>query len=41
MWDAKGLMQIEMADIRAHVAGAAETDLRVHVSAIEINLTAM
>ena len=39
--DAKGLVQIQMANIGADVAGPAEAHLRVHVCAVHINLAAM
>ena len=39
--DAEGFVQVEMADIRADVAGAAEADLRVHVRAVHVNLSAV
>src|SRR5450432_956119 len=39
--NAKCLVQVEMADIGADVAGAAEPDLCVHVRAVHVNLSAM
>src|SRR5438874_1851729 len=39
--NAKGLVQIEMADISADIAGAAEADLGVHVRAVHIDLAAV
>ena len=39
--NAKGFVQIEMADVRADVAGAGEADLRVHVRAVHVNLAAV
>jgi hypothetical protein len=39
--DAKGLVQIQMADVRADEAGAGEADLRVHVRAVHVNLAAV
>ena len=39
--NAECLVQIEMANIRADVAGAAEADLRIHVRAIHVNLAAV
>ena len=39
--NAKSLVQIEMANIRADIARAAEADLRIHVRAVHVNLTAM
>ena len=39
--NAKRLVQIQMADVRADVAGAAEADLRVHVRAVHVNLAAV
>ena len=39
--NAERLVQVEMADVRADVAWAAETDLRVHVRAVHVNLPAV
>ena len=39
--DAEGLVQVEVADIRAEIAGPGQPDLRVQVGAVEIDLTAM
>src|SRR2546428_436977 len=39
--NAESFVQIQMANIRADVAGPAKADLRVHVCAIHVNLTAM
>ena len=39
--NAKGLVQIQVANIGADVAGAAKTDLGVHVRAIHVNLAAV
>ena len=39
--NAKRLVQIEMADIHAEIAGAAEADLRGEIRAIHINLAAV
>ena len=39
--DGKSLVQIEVADVRADVAGAGQTYLRVHVRAVHINLPAV
>ena len=39
--NAKGLVQIEMANVGADVARAAEADLRVHVRAVHVNLAAV
>src|SRR5258705_159529 len=39
--NAERLMQIEMADIGAVIAGPRQPDLRIHVGAVEINLSAM
>src|SRR5438093_9347272 len=39
--DAERLVQIEMRDIGAVIAGPRQTDLRVHVGAVEIDLAAM
>ena len=41
MRDAEGLVQIEMADVGAVIAGPRQADLRVHVGAVEIDLSAM
>ena len=38
--DAKSFVEIEMADVRANVAGTAEADLRVEVGAVHVNLSA-
>ena len=39
--NAKGLVQIQMANVRAIITGTAEADLRIHVRAIHVNLTAV
>ena len=39
--DAEGLVQIEVADVRADVAGRGQADLRVHVRAVHVNLPAV
>ena len=39
--DAEGLVQVQMADVRADVAGAGQPHLRVHVRAVHVNLPAM
>src|SRR5262245_10852373 len=39
--NAKRLVQIEMADVRANRTGAGKADLRVHVRAIHVNLPAI
>src|SRR3982751_6762021 len=41
MRDTKSFVQIEVANVRAVIAGAAKTDLCVHIGAIQINLPAM
>src|SRR5581483_7314612 len=41
MWNAKGLVQVEMADIGAVIARARQTDLRIHVGTIKVNLATM
>ena len=41
MRDAESLVQIEMADVGAVVAGAGEPDLRVQIGAVEMNLSAV
>ena len=38
--DAESFVQVEMADVRPDIAGAAEGDLRVEIGTIHINLTA-
>ena len=39
--DAKRLMQIQMANIGAVIAGATKADLRIQVCAVHINLAAV
>ena len=39
--DAEGLVQVEVADVGADVARAAEPDLRVHVGAVHVDLPAV
>ena len=39
--DAKCLVQVQMADVRADVRRAAKSDLGVHVGAVHVNLPAM
>ena len=39
--DAEGLVEVEMADVGAVVAGAAEADLGVHVGAVQVDLAAV
>src|ERR1700750_2254836 len=41
MRDAECLVQVEMADIRAVIAGPGQPDLRIHVGTVEIDLAAM
>ena len=41
MRNAEGLVQIEMADVRADVAGATQADLCIHVGPVHIHLSAM
>ena len=41
MRNAERLVQVEMADIGAVIAGPRQPDLRVHVGAVEIDLSAM
>ena len=41
MRNAERLVQIEMADIGAVIAGPRQPDLRIHVGAVEIDLSAM
>src|ERR1043165_5571720 len=39
--DAEGLVEIEMANVGADIARAAETDLRIHVRTVHVNLAAV
>ncbi len=39
--DAEGFVQIQVTDIGADVAGRGESDLRVHVGPVHVNLTAI
>ena len=39
MRDAEGFVEIQMANIGSEIAGAAETDLRIHIRTIHVNLT--
>ena len=39
--NAKRLVQIQMADVRADEAGRGKADLRVHVRAVHVNLAAV
>ena len=39
--DAEGLVQVEVADVGADVAGPAQADLRVHVGAVHVDLAAV
>ena len=41
MRNAERLVQIEVADVRADVAGPAKADLRVHVRAVHVDLSAV
>jgi hypothetical protein len=41
VWNAKGLVQIQMANVRAEIPGTAETDLCVHVRAVHVDLAAV
>src|SRR5437870_10438200 len=41
VWNAKGLVQIQMANVRAVIPGTTETDLGIHVRAIHVDLTAV
>src|SRR5882672_6783374 len=41
MRNAEGLVQIEMADIGAVIAGPRQADLRIQIGAVEIDLSAM
>ena len=39
--NAKSLVEVDVSDIRAEIAGPAQSDHGVHVGAIEIDLTAV
>ena len=39
MRDAEGFVEIQMANIGSEIAGAAETDLRIHIRTVHVNLT--
>ncbi len=39
--DAEGLVQVEVADVGADVAGAGQADLGVHVGAVHVDLPAV
>ena len=41
VWNAEGLVQIQVADICANRAGTAQSDLRVHVGTIHVDLAAV
>ena len=41
VWDAERLVQVEVAHVRADVAGATDADLRVHVRAVHVDLSAV
>jgi hypothetical protein len=41
VWDAKRLMQIQMANVRAVIAGATKANLRIHIGTVHVNLAAM
>jgi hypothetical protein len=41
VWDAEGLVQVEVADVRAQLARAHVADLRVQVGAIHVDLAAV
>jgi hypothetical protein len=41
MRDAEGLVQVQMANVGADVAGTAKADLRVHVRAVHVDLAAV
>src|SRR5438876_8827005 len=41
MWDAEGFVQVQMTDVGTDIAWPAKTDLRVHICAVHVNLTAM
>ena len=39
--NAEGLVQVEVADVRAEVSRPAQSHLRIHVGAIHVNLAAV
>ena len=39
--DREGLVQIQVAHVRADVAGAGQADLRIHVGAVHVHLAAV
>ena len=41
VWNRKGLVQVEMADVRADRRRARQPDLRVHVRAVHVDLAAV
>ena len=41
VWDAKRLVQIQMTNISAIIAGATKADLRIQVCAVHVNLAAV
>jgi len=41
MWDAEGFVQVQMTDVGTDIAWPAKTDLRVHIRAVHVNLTAV
>src|SRR5205807_3906343 len=41
MWDAEGFVQVQMADVGTDIAWPAKTDLRVHIRAVHVNLSAV
>jgi hypothetical protein len=41
VWNAKGFVQVQVANVGTVITGSTETDLRVHVCAVHVNLAAM
>ena len=41
MWDAKGLVQIQVADISTQVTGARQPDHGIHIGSVNIDLPAV
>ena len=41
MRNAKGLMQIDVANVGSELGGAANADLRIEIGAVHVNLSAM
>ena len=41
MWNAERLMEIQMTDVSADVGRPAQPDLRIHIGAVHIDLSAL